>query len=137
LGERPGLPLGSIVGVVEFCARAAPPCETWAVGLATFTFAAGCVRVAPAALAVVWREVVADDGPRGAEAAVCGPAFVGTSETLVTVLLWTACVERDATVAEPGLAAGASAALLGVVVRRGLFVAEGLVLFVATVVGRG
>ena len=48
-GERPGAPLGSIVGVVEFCARAAPPCETCAVGLATLMLAEGCVRVAPAA----------------------------------------------------------------------------------------
>ena len=86
-GERPGAPLGSIVGVVEFCARAAPPCETCAVGLATLMLAEGCVRVAPAAFAAVWREVVAEDGPSGALAAVCGPALVGTSDTLVTTLL--------------------------------------------------
>lgn len=77
------------MGVVEFCARAAPPCETWAVGLAALTLADGCVRVAPAALAVVWREVVAEDGPSGALAAVWGPALDGTSETLVTTLLCT------------------------------------------------
>jgi hypothetical protein len=47
------VPDGSIVGVAEFCARAAPPVETWAVGLATFVLAVGCVRVAPAVFAVV------------------------------------------------------------------------------------
>ena len=51
-GERPGVPVGSMVGVAEFWARAAPASETCAVALATFAAAVGCVRVAPAVFAV-------------------------------------------------------------------------------------
>ena len=96
--------------------------------------AEGCVRVAPAALAAVWREVEAEEGPSGAFAAVCGPALVGTSATFVTVLLFTDCVEREATADEPGLVEGASFELVGVVERRGLLVAVGFALFVVAIV---
>lgn len=96
------------------------------------------MRVAPAEFAVVWRDVVAEEGPSGAAEAVCGPAFVGTSATLVTVLLWTAWVARAlATCDGPGVVEGESALLLEVAVRRAVFVLVLGVVFAATVVGRG
>jgi hypothetical protein len=89
------VPDGSIVGVAEFWARAVPASETCAVGLAMFVAALGCVRVAPAVFAVICRDTIADEGPSAAVEEGCGPAFVGTSATLVTVLLRTGCVERE------------------------------------------
>ena len=138
-GELPGVPVGSIVGVVEFCARAAPPCETCAVGLPTVVDAVGCVRVAPAELGVICRETVAEEGPSAADEDVCGPAFAGTSATVVTVLLRTGCVLREAAICVvPGVTAGASDGLFESFARRAL-VATGdeVCVFAATVVGRG
>lgn len=65
--------------------------------------------------------------------------MLGTSATLVTVLLCTACVARAfATCEGPGVVEGVSVALLAVDERRAvLLLVVGVVVFAATVAGRG
>jgi hypothetical protein len=64
--------------------RLAPPRASWLDGLSAGADRLGCVRVAAALAAAVCLEMLAEDGPGLALAAVCGPALAGTSATVVT-----------------------------------------------------
>ena len=98
------------------------------------------MRVALALVAAVCREMEADDGPGFAVAAVCGPAFVGTSPTVVRALATACCVLRLFVGVALGLTAivGESLVALPVVARRiGVAVAEAVVAAEAIWAARG
>jgi hypothetical protein len=139
-GAPAALAEGSIVGTCDDCARATPPLVALAVGPAAGTEAAACVREAAGLSAAVCRATVEGDGPGLATAAVCGPALVGTSPTVVTALATAVCVLRLAVGVALLLEAtvGESLAALPVVARRiGVAVADGVVAAEAICAGRG
>jgi hypothetical protein len=138
-GAPVALAEGSIVGTCDDCARATPPLVALAVGPAAGTAAAACVREAAGLLAAVCRAIVDDDGPGFAAAAVCGPALVGTSPTVVTALATAVCVLRLAVGVGLLLAAtaGESLAALPLVARRVGVVVEGVVAAEATCAALG
>jgi hypothetical protein len=109
-GVGAAAPAGSIVGELVASVRWAPLVANWLAGLAASADSAGCVRSALLATAAVWREIVADDGPGLATAAVTGPALAGTSPTVVTTFVAELAVLRLVVATAWGATTGASAA---------------------------
>jgi hypothetical protein len=93
-GEPAVLALDSIAGALPDSARALPPRTNWLAGLAAAAERLGCVIVASLAAGAVWRAMVAEEGPGLAAPATWGPAFAGTSPTVVTTFVTALSVLR-------------------------------------------